>query len=401
MSHFRLALALACCVAIAPFALDAYLPAFPDIALSLGVSVHEVSRSVSIYMIALSMGQLVGGPLADRWGRQWVMMSGLALFVISSLAISQADTLPWLLAWRFVQAFGGGWVIVCVPALVRDRVRGVEAARLFSLIGLITVAAPAVAPSIGSLLLAWGGWQAVFYFIAIYGVLAAVAAKAVIFAGRPLLTTGQGDPHRESIVRRYRAVLATPSALRYVFLQASVFSVMMLFVTHASFIYQQYFDVSTGVFSALFGANILLMWSVMLLNRWLLGRKSPANLLRAGVTLQATAVALMLLVAVAIPELVLFAPALMLTVGAVGATSPNCQACYMEHFGSNGGTAAALMGASQFGIAGLVSTASTLLPETLVTIVLTQTACALIALTLAWWPVLQRRFSASSSVDAP
>ncbi|WP_036187374.1 multidrug effflux MFS transporter [Marinimicrobium agarilyticum] len=394
MSHFRLALALAGCIAVAPFALDAYLPAFPAMAESLGVTVHDISLSASIYMVALSLGQLIGGPLADRFGRQRIMLGGLALFVISSLAVAQAQTLTWLLMARAVQAFGGGWIIVCVPALVRDHTQGKEAARLFSLIGLITVAAPAVAPSFGSLLMHWGGWATIFYAIAAYGVVAALNAKRTLFSGRPWLgetPKGRGAPI--SVFRRYLAVLKTPSAIRYVCLQASVFSVMMLFVTHASFVYQEHFAVTNLQFSLLFGANILIMWCVMLLNRWLLGFHAPAALLKAGVTLQGLGVALLLVIVLFESRLLWFAPALMMTVGAVGATSPNCQACYMEHFASNGGTAAALMGAMQFGIAGAVSTASTLLPETLESIVMAQAGCALVALTLVWWPVLRRRWS--------
>ncbi len=394
MSHFRLALALACCIAVAPFALDAYLPAFPAIAESLGVTVHDIALSASIYMVALSLGQLIGGPLADRFGRQRVMLGGLALFVLSSLAVAQAQTLTWLLVARAFQAFGGGWIIVCVPALVRDHTQGKEAARLFSLIGLITVAAPAVAPSFGSLLMHWGGWTTIFYAIAAYGVVAAWNAKRTLFAGRPWLageTSEQGP--RVSVFRRYWIVLKTPSAIRYVCLQASVFSVMMLFVTHSSFIYQGHFAVSNLQFSLLFGANILIMWFVMLLNRWLLEFLAPATLLRAGVTLQVLGVALLVIIVLFSPRLLWFAPALMVTVGAVGATSPNCQACYMEHFGRNGGTAAALMGAMQFGIAGAISSASSLLPETLESVVAAQAGCALVALTLVWWPALRRRLA--------
>ncbi len=393
MSHLRLALVMAMTVAIAPLALDAYLPAFPDLAEFLGVSVHEISLSISVYIGALSIGQLVGGPLTDRYGRQPIMLAGLAVFSVTSFLISQAEVLSQLLVLRAIQAFGGGWVSVCVPAIVRDRVRGIEAAKLFSLIGLITVAAPALAPALGSLLLKWGGWNSIFIFLGCYGIAAMTILKLSIFSrhrqrlaasGKPL---GSNPQVQSSFFRRYLLVFKTPSAMRFILLQASVFSVMMLFVTHAPFIYQEHFDVSPTAFAALFGANVVAMAFIMLANRWLLSRFSSMSILRGGVTLQAVAIGLLVLITQLFPVLWLFVPAIMLAVGSIGATSPNCQACYMEHFAENGGTAAALMGATQFGVAGIVSAISTLMPESIQSVVLAQAGCSVVALSLVWWPM--------------
>ena len=392
MSHLRLALAMAMTVAIAPLALDAYLPAFPELAAFLGVGVHEVSLSISVYIGALSIGQLVGGPLTDRYGRQPIMLAGLAIFAVTSFLISQVNSLNHLLLLRSLQAFGGGWVTVCVPAIVRDRVRGIEAAKLFSLIGLITVAAPALAPALGSLLLEWGGWSSIFLFLGCYGVMAIVILKGSVFSRRSMEARARiaaenpVPPVRMGVLQRYIKVLKTPTALRFILLQASVFSVMMLFITHASFIYQQHFGVSTGLFSTLFGANVVAMAVIMLGNRLLLSRFSSMAILRGAVALQAVGVGLLVIITQFIPLLWLFVPATMLAIGSIGATSPNCQACYMEHFAENGGTAAALMGATQFGVAGIVSALSTLMPESIQAVVLAQGVCALIALSLAWWP---------------
>jgi DHA1 family bicyclomycin/chloramphenicol resistance-like MFS transporter len=389
MSHLRLALAMAMTVAIAPLALDAYLPAFPDLAAFLGVSVHEISLSISVYVGALSLGQLVGGPLTDRYGRQPIMLGGLAIFAVCSFLISQAETLGQLLSLRALQAFGGGWVSVCVPAIVRDRVRGVEAAKLFSLIGLITVSAPAVAPALGSLLLKFGGWASIFLFLGCYGIMAVTILKFSIFSRRSrnaAAVGGTAPAARLSVVQRYIRVFRTPMALRFILLQAAVFSIMMLFITHASFIYQEHFGVSAGLFSVFFGANVVAMAIIMLGNRWLLSRFSPLSILRGAVALQALAVAVLVIITQFLPLLWLFLPAIMLAIGSIGAISPNCQACYMEHFGEGGGTAAALMGATQFGIAGIVSALSTLMPESIQAVVLAQALCAMLALALAWWP---------------
>ncbi len=118
---FSLTLALALTLMLGPFSVDTYLPAFPQIAADLGVSLADISLSISVYIFTLSISQLVGGPLSDQFGRRKVLLGGLGLYLLSSLAIRGANTLPFFLAGRIVQAFGAGWVLVSVPALVRDR----------------------------------------------------------------------------------------------------------------------------------------------------------------------------------------------------------------------------------------------------------------------------------------
>ncbi|GEK51833.1 MFS transporter [Vreelandella venusta] len=139
---FIVVLSLALTMMLGPFSMDTYLPAFPVIGESLGVSQQAVSLSVSVYVFAMAFGQLIGGALSDRFGRQRVLMSGLAIFALSSIVIGMADSLNTLLGGRAVQALGAGFTLVSVPALVRDRVAGRDAAKLFSMMGFIMVLAP-------------------------------------------------------------------------------------------------------------------------------------------------------------------------------------------------------------------------------------------------------------------
>lgn len=138
---------------LGPFAIDTYLPAFPLLAESLGVEIHAIALSISVYMASFAVGQLVGGALSDHFGRRRILVIGLLAFSASSLLLTTIDTLAGLLTGRVLQAFGAGWAAVSIPALVRDRVHGRQAAKLFSMIGLVAIVAPAIAPSIGSLLL--------------------------------------------------------------------------------------------------------------------------------------------------------------------------------------------------------------------------------------------------------
>ena len=168
MSHLRLALLLGMTVAIAPLSIDAYLPAFPRIADWLDIPHSQVGLTLSAYVITLGLAQLIGGPLSDRYGRKPILFGGLLVFACGALMVSFASTLPEMIFWRVVQALGGAFCAVSVPALVRDQVSRQDAARLFGLIGLIMFIAPAAAPSLGSLMLALGEWQWIFLMLAGY-----------------------------------------------------------------------------------------------------------------------------------------------------------------------------------------------------------------------------------------
>lgn len=167
--------------------------------------------------------------------------------------------------------------------MVRDRLSGAEAARFFSLIGLIMILAPAIAPGIGSAILAQYDWRAIFIMLCIYPLIVAVLLKWVVFPGQ---ITSPAHRATVSVWQRYRAVFATRPALRFMFLQALSFAVMMLFITHSAFIYQQYFGAGPTAFSLLFGANIILMLVANPTNRWLLKRISSKRILRWAITTQ-------------------------------------------------------------------------------------------------------------------
>lgn len=376
---FALPLVLAITMALGPLSIEAYLPAFPAMADTLGVGIGEVSRSLSIYIFGLAVGQLVGGPLSDRIGRSRVMYAGLGIFIVACLGITQVDDLTSLLLLRGLQAFGGGWIMVLVPALVRDQVKGREAAKLFSMIGLIMVVAPGVAPSIGSALLALGDWHAIFWFLAIYA-LGVIPLQARVVLRHAASAIKADTHHDDSLLTRYRFVLGTRAALPFIALQAFAFSVMMLFITHASFIYQAHFGQSESAFSLMFGANIVIMLLVNLTNRAVLNRFTSRQILITCLCVQFIGVLLLSLMTWLEVSVWLFLPAMMLTIGAQGAVVPNNQACFMEYFDRHGGTAASLLGACQFGIAGTLSALSTLLPETLGWVIAAMLLCSLVCM---------------------
>lgn len=164
----RVALLVAANTALAPFAIDAYLPAIGVLAENINASIHHTELSISMFLFGFAIGQLCFGPLSDRVGRKPVLLSGLVVFMLASLMITTVDSLPSLLVWRFIQALGGGACVVNSAAIVRDCFSGREAAKVMSTMAMIMMLAPLVAPAVGSLLLHIAGWWLIFVFLAAY-----------------------------------------------------------------------------------------------------------------------------------------------------------------------------------------------------------------------------------------
>lgn len=382
LSPLRLAVLLGMTVALGPLALDTYLPAFPEIAAAFDTDLPAVGRTLSVYIIMLGAAQLVGGPLSDRYGRRGVLLTGLTIFAGASLMVAHAATLEQMMAWRVVQAVGGAWCAVSVPAIVRDRTRGNEAARLFALIGLTMFLAPALAPSIGSLILHFTSWSGIFVLLATYAVFLAVTLHLFLFRQLPAGTRKHTPLY--TLATNYLTVLRHATAMRFVAIQTLAFSVMMVFITHAAFIYQDWFGLSKTVFSMLFAANILAMVTANLLNRRLLLHFHSTLILRVAVSIQCLGVLALIAFAVLDASVGWVAAALIVSSGTLGAIAPNNIANTLEFFPALGGTASALLGATQFSMAGAISGLSTWLADgTLMPVVLTMGACTFAALACA------------------
>ena len=382
MSHLYLAILLGMTVALGPLALDAYLPAFPDIADGLGIDHGHVGLTLSAYVTTLGLAQLVGGPLSDRYGRKPILFGGLLIFMAGAVMVSMADSLSDMVFWRIAQGIGGAFCAVSVPSIVRDEVSGQDAARLFGLIGLIMFIAPAAAPSLGSLMLALGEWQWIFLMLAGYAAFLVVVLQVALFPKlkprAPIKT-----PVR-SLVTNYLLVLRHTTTMRFIGIQVLCFSTMLLFITHSSFIYQEWYGLSNSTFAILFAANIGFMAGLNLLNRPLLRRFSSVQLVRAQVIAQWLAlVALVASVQLQGP-LWLVAGCIIVAIGCQGGIVPNNMANAMEFFPNLSGTAAALLGASQFTIAGAISTLSSITgDQTLSSIAIAMLACSTGAVLLA------------------
>ncbi|MGE6607286.1 multidrug effflux MFS transporter [Halomonas sp. NPDC076908] len=342
----RVALLVAANTALAPFAIDAYLPAMGIIADSIGASIHRTELSISVFLFGFALGQLCFGPLSDRMGRKPVLLGGLVVFMLASLAITTVDSLSSLLAWRFVQALGGGACVVNSAAIVRDCFSGREAAKVMSTMAMIMMLAPLVAPAVGSLLLYVAGWWLIFVFLAVY------AGFLLWLLGTRLPETRDMSLPAASprqVIRNYASVLKHREGMGYICAVAASFAGLFAFVTASPFLYLDYFGLSPATYPLVFGVNVLVIALSNRVNIHLLRKRSPQQNLRLGLLIQlVAALGLVLVTALNLASLMVIVPLIMLFTAMIGLITPNAISALLDHFGHISATATALLGGIQF-----------------------------------------------------
>jgi len=347
----RVSLLVAINTALAPFAIDAYLPAMGVLAASIGASIHHTELSISVFMAGFAIGQLLFGPVSDRLGRKPVLLSGLVVFLLASLMLATVGTLTELLAWRFVQALGGGACVVNSAAIVRDCFSGKQAASVISTMAMIMMLAPLVAPLFGSALLYLSGWRVIFVFLAGY------AAFLLWLMSTQLPETR--DPNQPvasfpQVLRNYVSVVRHREGLGYIFAVSASFGGLFAFVTASPFVYMEHFGLSPAVYPFVLGANVIFIALSNRLNIHLLKSRTPLQNLYLGLAIQLVAAgSLVTTVLTGMASLPMVVALVMLYSGMIGLISPNAMALLLDHFGHMSATATALMGAAKFGSAAL------------------------------------------------
>ena len=376
---------LAMLVAIMPFSVDAYLPAIPAMADSLGADIHRIEQSLSTFMFGVAAGQLVGGSIADIKGRRVVALTGLVVYIASVIGLVFIRSADELLLLRMVQAFGAGMTVVVVGAIVRDNYEGNKAAQMFALIGIIMMGAPLVAPMLGAALKALGGWRLIFGFLALYA--AIVWGLLYRFLAKPVHTDAINRSIFRTVAARYRHVLSTRPALGFLFFQAFSFSSMFVFLTESSFVYMNLYGLSAHAYAWVFGLNIITMATFNRITAWKLKTGSAAqDILKWGILIQLAANTLMVaaVMLTGMPPLWWLVGCVMVSVGTQGLIVANTQACFMGYFKEEGGSANAVLGVCQSLIGAAVGMLTTWLhngtPQVMAGMMLAATVCGMVLL---------------------
>ncbi|MEV4483364.1 multidrug effflux MFS transporter [Micromonospora coxensis] len=330
--------------AVGPLSLDMYLPAFPAMTGNLDATQAQVQLSLTTCLIGLALGQLVTGPLSDRWGRRRPVLVGMIAYALLALVCAAAPTAPALAAARFAQGFAGGMGVVVARAVVRDLFAGRAAAKYFSRLTLVFGVAPIAAPGVGSLVLQVGSWRAVFVTLAVIGLLLAAAVAWRLPETLPAERRSTGG--LTETARTMRTLFADRVYLGYTLTQGFAFAGLFAYISGSSFVLQDVFGVSGTTFSLIFGLNALALVATGQANARLLDRHAPRRLLVGTLVVGAVA-ALGVLGGALAGSLVAVTLTLVVFVGSLGMVMPNSTALALDTHGRHAGTAAALMGGVQ------------------------------------------------------
>jgi len=387
---FYILLILGALSAFGPLAIDMYLPAFPAIGEELNADAEQVQWSLSVYFLGLASGQLVYGPLADRFGRRLPLLFGVALFCVASFACAMAPTLEWLLAARFAQALGGCAGMVVTRAVVRDLCAPIDAAKAFSQLMLIMGVAPILAPLAGGAMLKVAGWPSIFWFLTLFS---ALFALAVYFFLPETLPEDTPPARLGSALGRYLGLLREPVFMFHSLTGGVAMAGMFAYIAGSPYIFIEMYGLSVDHYAWLFGANAAGFILFAQLNSRLLRHNTPLSLLKGTTGVYCAATVTLLVVALLhSPNIWLFLPPLFCSVAVISLVIPNASACALAGHGHQAGVASALMGTMQFAIAGLTSALVGVLHDgSSVPMALVMAGCGVVTVTMAF---LARRASA-------
>lgn len=350
----KLVIVLGLLTAIGPLTIDTYLPALPSITSELGATQAQVQGTLTGILLGMGLGQLVVGPLADAIGRRKPLVAGLALHIVASIACAFAPTIELLTAGRVVQGLGNAAVAVVAMAIVRDLYAGAAAATILSRLMLVMGMAPILAPSLGGAILQLTTWRGVFVIVAVGGVLLLVMGSLALPETLPPTRRIALKP--AVIARTYGTLLRDRQFMGLVMVAGFAFATLFGYVGGSSFVLQDVFGLSVAQFAVAFGVNSMGLLIGSQINPYVVRRFGQPQVLKTGVTLATIAALLML--ASATTEvgglLGILVPLWFILLG-MGLTLPNIPALALANHGRSAGTAAALLGASQFAIGGITA----------------------------------------------
>lgn len=336
--------------AIGPLSIDMYLPAFPTVERELHAPPGSVEYTLSSFFIGMALGQLIYGPLSDRFGRRRPLLAGLAIYTLASLGCAYAPSVTLLAGLRFFEALGGCAGMVITRAVVRDRCGARDSARAFSLLILVMGLAPILAPLLGGAVVAWLGWREIFLLLALYGAIGLLA----VYHGLPETHDTRHEPPLRlgRVLVDYGRLLQSRSFIGYTVAGGLAFAGMFAYIAGSPFVLIELLGIPAGQFGWLFGLNALGFVVASQINARLLRTRSLTRLLHHAMRVPALAGFMLVLCSsqgwLSLPLIMAGFFAYVASLGFVG---PNATAATLATHGQQAGTASALMGALQFGIA--------------------------------------------------
>ncbi|MBK3586531.1 multidrug effflux MFS transporter [Streptomyces microflavus] len=379
---FLVTMVLGGLTALPPLSMDMYLPALPAVTDSLSAPAATIQLTLTACLAGMALGQLVVGPMSDRWGRRRPLLLGMVVYVIATAICALAPSAELLIGFRLLQGLAGAAGIVIARAVVRDLYDGVEMARFFSTLMLISGVAPIIAPLIGGQVMRFTDWRGIFVVLTGIGIVLTLVVWKWLHE-----TLEPGSRHTGGVgeaLRTMRGLLADRVFTGYMVTGGLAFAVLFAYISASPFVVQEIYGASPQTFSLLFGLNSIGLIAVGQINgKLLVGRISLDKVLGFGLAvIVLAAVALLLMTTGVFGEvgLVPVAAGLFVLMSAMGVAMPNTNAQALMRTKHAAGSASALLGTSSFLIGAIASPLVGIAGEdTAVPMAVVQVVCAVAA----------------------
>ncbi len=377
-------------VALGPFTVDLYLPAFPAVALDLVTSDAAIQLTLTATAVGFGLGQLIVGPLSDSLGRRRPLIIATAVHILASVAVAMAPTVELVMVGRVFQGIGAAGGGVVAMAMVRDLFGGQQLIRMLSRLALVMGFAPVFAPVIGSQLLRIVEWRGIFVVLAAYGIVMCIVAGFLLRETLP--PTRRGGLSVRAIGKRYGKLLGDPAFIGIALIGAATFTSLFSYLSASSFVLQGEHGLTPQQYGYVFGLNSIGLVVSTQVSARLMRRITPSTVTAIGLSIMTAGAAALLagaffgwgFLGVVIP--------LVFAVGAAGLVFPTVQVLALKDHPREAGTAAALIGAVNMGVAGAVSPVVGVFGNTTMAMA-TVMVSALLVGQASLWIVVRRRVS--------
>ena len=354
-------LLLGALTAIGPFTIDLYLAAFPQITSDLDTKPAAVQLTITATLAGLALGQLLIGSISDAVGRRRPLLAGLSLYIVASLGIVFVTSVELLTALRFLQGFAASAGMVLSMAIVRDRFEGIQVGKALARLMLVVGVAPSIAPLIGAQFLLLGSWR--YMFVALAGFGAILLALAFFLLKESLPVTLRRSGGVGAAAKSYGSLLRDPVFMGLALLSGFSMAALFTYVSSATFVFQQGFGLSAQQFAWIFASGAVAVTAGTQINGAMLGRVAPEQILRwavlAALVVTGSMVAVTALQLGIWPLIVLLVSNLLVT----GILLPAVPVLALEANAHRAGSAAALLGALQFGVGAAIAPVTGLFEE--------------------------------------
>ncbi|MCF2492791.1 multidrug effflux MFS transporter [Dyadobacter chenhuakuii] len=352
--YFFIILILGFLATVSPFSIDMYLPGFPRIASDLGTTIDQVQLSLTSYLIGICLGQILYGPLLDRFGRKKPLYAGLALYVVASFGCALTSSVDSLIVMRFFQAMGGCVGLVASQALVSDLFPSEKRAEVFSLITLVIAVSPMIAPTIGGYVTASIAWQWIFIILA--GIVSMIIGAIYFFlpTGRAADTSVSLRP--KAVMNGFVTVIRQPQFLIYTLAGGLATAAPFAYIAGSSDVFMNIYKVSEQQYGWIFAFLAVAMIGSTQLNHILLKKFKSEQIIKVTLFYQSI-VGILLIAGVYNNWFGLYSLIGMMFVFLTGQglTGPNSSALSLAPFRKHTGSASALMGSWRMGAGAIIS----------------------------------------------